>query len=397
MSLRLGFIICIAVIFALVVPAAAEGTFSTDNMTATVYGEVYSLDTFEPLDKAVVYVNSIPEQSIVAKYGMYSFELEPGNYTITAKYYQNSTVIYSVDDSVNIKNKGKYVHDLVLLPVYSEELMSSSSVQETSTNSPLRVGNSPKEGARSKIINSKVVNSTKDNGIYVPAISYLPVSYLPVAVTLIFLLAVGYKFFIRARKIGKVSCRDKTGDLTGDLSRPANLPKLSVKVSDKIFDSKPETDFQVLSEGSISITGQITELESKPSVTRLVTESKFKSQEEETKVEECREKYQAYKTEHMESGSENENLKNSLKDLAGNHEIDSPVLKNKFQLPSDLQNVMEIIRDQNGQIAQKDLRTILRCSDAKVSLMLVDLEKRELIEKFKKGRGNVVILKSEER
>lgn len=392
MSLRLGFIICIAVIFALVVPAAAEGTFSTDNMTATVYGEVYSLDTFEPLDKAVVYVNSIPEQSIVAKYGMYSFELEPGNYTITAKYYQNSTVIYSVDDSVNIKNKGKYVHDLVLLPVYSEELMSSSSVQETSTNSPLRVGNSPKEGARSKIINSEVVNSTKDNGIYVPAISYLPV-----AVTLIFLLAVGYKFFIRNRKIGKISCRDKTGDLTGDLSRPANPPKFSVKVSDKTFDSKPETDFQVLSEGSISITRQVTELESKPSVTRLVTESKFKSQEEETKVEECREKHQAYKTEHMESGSENENLKNSLKDLAGNHEIDSPVLKNKAQLPSDLQNVMEIIRDQNGQIAQKDLRTRLRCSDAKVSLMLVDLEKRELIEKFKRGRGNVVILKSEER
>lgn len=388
MSLKLGFIICIAVIFALVVPAAAEDTFSTDNMTATVYGEVYSLDTFEPLDKAVVYVNSIPEQSMVAKYGMYSFELEPGNYTITAKYYQNSTVIYSVDESVNIKNKGKYVHDLILLPVYSEELMGSSSVQESSTNSTLRVGNSPKEVAKSKIINSESVNSTKDNGIYVPTISYLPV-----AVTLIFLLAVGYKFFIKDRKRGKISYRDKTGDL----SRLANPPKLSVKVPDKIFDSKPETDVQVLSEESISITGQVTELESKPSVTRLVTESKFKSQEEETKVEECREKYQAHKTEHLESGSENENLKNSLKDLAGNHEIDSPVLKNKFPLPSNLQNVMEIIRDQNGQIAQKDLCTRLRCSDAKVSLMLVDLEKRELIEKFKRGRGNVVILKSEER
>ena len=90
MSLKLGFIIFITVIFSLVIPAAAEDTFSVDNRTATVYGEVYSLDTFEPLDNAVVYVNSIPEQSMVAKYGMYSFELEPGNYTITAKYYQTA-------------------------------------------------------------------------------------------------------------------------------------------------------------------------------------------------------------------------------------------------------------------------------------------------------------------
>jgi uncharacterized membrane protein len=387
MSLKLGFIIFIAVIFSLVVPAAAEDTFSIDNRTAIVYGEVYSLDTFEPLDNAVVYVNSIPEQSVVAKYGMYSFELEPGNYTITAKYYQNSTVIYSVDDSVNIKNKGKYVHDLILLPVYSEELMDSSSVQESSTNSTLYVVNSYKEAAISKIINSDSVNSIKGDGIYVPVISYLPV-----AVTLIFLLAVGYKFFIRDRKIGKISYRDKTGDL----SRPANPPKLSAKVPDKIFDSKPETDFQVLSGESISVTGQVTELESKLSVTRSVTESKFKSQDEETNVVEYRKKYQVYKTEHLESWSEGENRKNSFKDLADNHEIDNPVLNNKFSLPSDLQNVMEIIRDQNGRIAQKDLRIILRCSDAKVSLMLVDLERRELIEKFKRGRGNVIILRSEE-
>ena len=169
MSLNLGFIIFITVIFSLVIPAAAEGTFSVDNRTATVYGEVYSLDTFEPLDNAVVYVNSIPEQSMVAKYGMYSFELEPGNYTITAKYYQNSTVIYSVEDIVNIKNKGKYVHDLILLPVYSEELMSSSSVQESSTRTQLYVSVTPlKKSAIITIISSESVNSKKDNRNYVP-------------------------------------------------------------------------------------------------------------------------------------------------------------------------------------------------------------------------------------
>jgi uncharacterized membrane protein len=38
----------------------------------------------------------------------------------------------------------------------------------------------------------------------------------------------------------------------------------------------------------------------------------------------------------------------------------------------------------------------LKYSEGKVSLMLADLERRELIEKFKKRRENIVILKSEE-
>ena len=55
---------------------------------------------------------------------------------------------------------------------------------------------------------------------------------------------------------------------------------------------------------------------------------------------------------------------------------------------------MEIIRDQNGRIAEKDLHIRLRCSDAKVSLMLVETERRELIKV--QGHGNVITLKSEE-
>ena len=76
--------------------------------------------------------------------------------------------------------------------------------------------------------------------------------------------------------------------------------------------------------------------------------------------------------------------------------IITPVSRKKFPLPTDLQEVMDIIRGQGGRITQKDLRSKLRYSEGKVSLMLADLERRELIEKFKRGRGNVVILKEEE-
>ena len=61
-------------------------------------------------------------------------------------------------------------------------------------------------------------------------------------------------------------------------------------------------------------------------------------------------------------------------------------------IPSDLQEVLSIIRERGGRITQKDLRLRLNCSEAKASLMITDLEDRGLVKKMKKGRGNVIIL-----
>ncbi len=61
-------------------------------------------------------------------------------------------------------------------------------------------------------------------------------------------------------------------------------------------------------------------------------------------------------------------------------------------IPSDLQEVLSIIREHEGRITQKDLRLRLNCSEAKASLMITDLEDRGLVKKVKKGRGNVIIL-----
>jgi len=62
------------------------------------------------------------------------------------------------------------------------------------------------------------------------------------------------------------------------------------------------------------------------------------------------------------------------------------------EIPSDLQEVLSIIRGRDGRISQKDLRMRLNCSEAKASLMITDLEDRGLVKKVKKGRGNVIIL-----
>lgn len=62
-------------------------------------------------------------------------------------------------------------------------------------------------------------------------------------------------------------------------------------------------------------------------------------------------------------------------------------------LPEDLEELIEIIRREGGRITQKELRKLTGYSEAKISLMLADLERRGIIERVKKGRGKIVFLK----
>ncbi|MEM0475388.1 MAG: hypothetical protein QW343_01175 [Candidatus Norongarragalinales archaeon] len=50
------------------------------------------------------------------------------------------------------------------------------------------------------------------------------------------------------------------------------------------------------------------------------------------------------------------------------------------------------IKESGGRTTQKELRKSVACSEAKVSLDLDVLEAQGLIRKFKKGRGNIIVL-----
>lgn len=67
-----------------------------------------------------------------------------------------------------------------------------------------------------------------------------------------------------------------------------------------------------------------------------------------------------------------------------------------ISLPEDLKKVLDVIRRSSGRITQVNLREKLPHSEAKVSLMISDLEDRGLIRKIKKGRGNVIVLKKDQ-
>lgn len=62
-----------------------------------------------------------------------------------------------------------------------------------------------------------------------------------------------------------------------------------------------------------------------------------------------------------------------------------------IDLPEDLLEVYELILKKGGRTTQKELRKEIKYSEAKVSLMLDDLEERGLIKKIKKGRANIII------
>lgn len=60
---------------------------------------------------------------------------------------------------------------------------------------------------------------------------------------------------------------------------------------------------------------------------------------------------------------------------------------------NDLDQVIKIIKNEGGRATQKDIRKQIPLSEAKISLMIAELEHNGLVEKIKKGRGNIIILK----
>lgn len=59
----------------------------------------------------------------------------------------------------------------------------------------------------------------------------------------------------------------------------------------------------------------------------------------------------------------------------------------------DLNKIVEIIKKEGGRTTQKEIRKGIPVSEAKISLMIAELEHKGIIEKIKKGRGNIIILK----
>ena len=58
----------------------------------------------------------------------------------------------------------------------------------------------------------------------------------------------------------------------------------------------------------------------------------------------------------------------------------------------DASQIIDILKKQGGRATQKEIRKEIPLSEAKVSLMISELEDKGLVRKIKKGRGNILLL-----
>ena len=62
---------------------------------------------------------------------------------------------------------------------------------------------------------------------------------------------------------------------------------------------------------------------------------------------------------------------------------------------NDLDKIINIIKEEGGRTTQKEIRKKIPYSEAKISLMIAELENKGTIKKIKKGRGNIIVLNKE--
>lgn len=67
--------------------------------------------------------------------------------------------------------------------------------------------------------------------------------------------------------------------------------------------------------------------------------------------------------------------------------------KEDIEDPESLDGIIKIIKENKGRITQKDIRKQIPLSEAKISLMITELEDKGIVKRIKKGRGNIIILK----
>ncbi|MFH0978306.1 MAG: hypothetical protein V1837_03305 [Candidatus Woesearchaeota archaeon] len=101
---------CLAIFLVLLMPYS---------YAANVHGTVYDLD-LRPAKDAVITVDSVPLQTLIAKDGTFSFNLPVGSYLLTATLIDGSSIFVSQQNLV-IRDDGDYVSDMILLPDLAAE------------------------------------------------------------------------------------------------------------------------------------------------------------------------------------------------------------------------------------------------------------------------------------
>lgn len=82
-------------------------------------------------------------------------------------------------------------------------------------------------------------------------------------------------------------------------------------------------------------------------------------------------------------------IKEEIKEVKKEKEIK----ETEKEISAELKELLEFIKKEGGRTTQKDIRKNFPQSEAKISLMIAELEAMGKIKKIKKGRGNIIVLR----
>ncbi len=329
-------------------------------LAATIHGTAYEWDNFKPLENSVIEINSTPEQYLVATDAKYSFNLTPGTYMITANYFEEDTLVYRAKEEVIVSDKGEYVHDLLLFPVYQEDLLDQGDFGNVDLDFE-QVESQSQAETKSQTGSQNIVLTFALLSIFI-------------------LLLAGYFLNRRKRNTPEKAAdsQEKTENINE--SEPENIT-IDVETSGRAEPSKvgsievSETDYEPLE--SLNVEEPIGKIDE----TEMPVQQNVKLQEDATVSINL-------SFEDLNSSSEEEFEFDTLI----SDDLESP----EALLPDDLKEILNLIRANGNRITQRELRKKSPYSESKVSLMLSDLEERGLVEKFKRGRGNIIRIPDEE-
>lgn len=101
---------------------------------ATLHGNIYSWD-LERVEGTIISIDTTPEQSLIAIDGTYSFELNPGEYTLSSKYLISGELIASSSENIEINEGGNYRIDIILFPELGYEEIEDLDLKSLDINS----------------------------------------------------------------------------------------------------------------------------------------------------------------------------------------------------------------------------------------------------------------------
>lgn len=339
--------------------------FVTSTNAALLRGSVYDT-SLDKTNNVIISINSNPKQVIIAESGDYEFNLIPGNYTIKADYYENQVLGLSATNSINIeKEKGFYQLDLILLPSIEEEL------------------------------DENILNIN-------PYDDYFESNFQFEQYNIIFLLLM---FII----------------ILYGLHRKFNNKHKNKKIKDKEVKDK-NIEYKQIKHKEIDTNKEIKEIDNN----KEIKESKIENKGTEHKIIKEAENNKELNNEnsiHKTTNHINKEIHNTEKENNNNTysintskvhpiainiieetKIDTTEEKTK-SIPDKVyisyheklvKEVIDFIKTEGGSTTQKDIRKNFTSSEAKISLVITELVHKGKIEKIKKGRANIIVLKSGE-